>query len=85
MPLYIGLLSGTSVDNVDAALVECHDASARVIHSLSHPFPADLQARLLELTTTASCSPDAIGVADAQLGECLGQAAMALINQSGKI
>lgn len=83
MPLYIGLLSGTSVDGVDAALVECHDTDVRIVHTLSYTFPPELQGRLVELTTTDSCTPEAIGETDAQLGECLGQAAMALIDESG--
>ncbi len=83
MPLYIGLISGTSVDSIDAALVECQDNSARVVHTLSHPFPPDLQAQLLSMTTASTYSPEAVGQADARLGERLGQAALALIEDSG--
>lgn len=85
MPLYIGLLSGTSLDAIDAALVRCGDTSVDVLHTLSHPFPQDLQAALRELTTVSASTLEAIGGADAYLGDCLGQAALALLEASGTL
>lgn len=52
--LYIGLMSGTSADGVDAALVRLDKSSAtplqiELLHFLTHPLPGDLKTNLLKL------------------------------------
>lgn len=47
--LYIGLMSGTSLDGVDGVLAECADTHTRVIRHAHLPFPPDLTAELLQL------------------------------------
>ena len=46
----IGLISGTSVDGIDAALVELsgttHDLQAQLIAAQTYPYPADLRDRI---------------------------------------
>ncbi len=51
-PLYIGLMSGTSLDGLDAVLVELLDEGQRprLIEALSRPIPHDLHTKLLALT-----------------------------------
>jgi len=49
-PLYIGLMSGTSLDGVDGVLAE-FGASARVLAHANLPFEATLRAELLALNT----------------------------------
>lgn len=48
--LYIGLMSGTSIDGVDCALVDCAGASPHVVDYLTADIAADLKQRLLRLT-----------------------------------
>lgn len=61
--LYIGLISGTSIDGIDAALVEFPGAfsaglapshSPKLIDSLSLPYPNHLQTQLHQLCQAAS-------------------------------
>ena len=47
--LYIGLMSGTSLDGVDGVIAECTDANTRVIRHAHQPFPPALAAELLQL------------------------------------
>ena len=49
-PLFIGLMSGTSLDAVDAVLVEFEGASCRMLAAHSHPLPEQLRQTLTELT-----------------------------------
>lgn len=42
-------MSGTSLDGVDAALVETRDGACRLIHALFQPFDSDLRHELLAL------------------------------------
>ena len=47
--LYIGLMSGTSIDGIDAALVEFKDGKCQLIAQHLQPMPATLTAQLHQL------------------------------------
>jgi anhydro-N-acetylmuramic acid kinase len=49
--LYIGLMSGTSLDGVDGVLVDFGGDRPAVVQYASAPFPAELRAELLALNT----------------------------------
>lgn len=44
--LYIGLMSGTSMDGIDAVLTEIGDQSCKVLGTVSHPYSGELRQRL---------------------------------------
>jgi len=47
--LYIGLMSGTSLDGVDAALVQIGDGELQFLGSAYQPYPDDIRATALSL------------------------------------
>lgn len=49
MSLYIGLMSGTSLDGVDGVLVDFWAGAARTMSAAYVPFPDDLRAELMAL------------------------------------
>ena len=81
---YIGLMSGTSVDGIDAALVSFGDPGVDVIATHSKPFAETLRFALRRAAMTPAEQPiDNIGALDRQVGESFRDAALELLDKSG--
>lgn len=79
--LFIGILSGTSMDGIDAALVRFGPTPSLVAsHSLR--FPEDLRAELLALAVPGDNEIDRLGRADVRLGRLFAQAVNELLGQT---
>ncbi len=82
--LYIGLMSGTSLDAIDAVILESGEGRHRLRHQLSYPFPPDFRDHLLTLCEgTLSNELEQFGLADRTMGKLLAEATTALLNASG--
>jgi anhydro-N-acetylmuramic acid kinase len=81
--LYIGLISGTSMDGVDAALVSLENGDMSTLASLTIPYPEDLKVKLLRLIEPNSLSsiPE-MAALDVLVGRCFAQAANRLVQKS---
>ncbi|TXG79428.1 MAG: anhydro-N-acetylmuramic acid kinase [Rhodocyclaceae bacterium] len=80
--LFLGLISGTSADGIDAALVR-FEPDLHVLSTLTHAYPEDLRTRLLSLTRAdARISLDELGALDVAVGEQFAAAALRLIGKS---
>lgn len=65
--LYIGIMSGTSLDGIDIALVEINNNQTRLIASLETPFTSELKQQLASLITSKTCNLASIGTLSYQL------------------
>lgn len=84
MSLYIGLLSGTSMDGVDACLVDYSSPSPLILGTHHSPYPAPLLSELRELTSPrASQGVQRMGRLDAWLGEFFAESALRLLDITG--
>ena len=80
---YIGLISGTSMDGIDAALVKFEDHELSVAATAQHDYPRDLREKLFAASRNPeSCTADDIGELNTRVGECFRDASLALLDQS---
>jgi anhydro-N-acetylmuramic acid kinase len=79
--LFLGAISGTSVDGLDLALLEEGDPP-RVVAGRTYSLPEDLRASLLRLGQPGSDDLDTLGAADTALGQFIGQTALAFLRQT---
>jgi len=79
--LYIGLISGTSVDGIDAVLARFDDRRCELICGLTANFDGDLRTRLDTLINSSAPSWPQLGSLDVELGEAFANAALDLLRQ----
>ena len=82
--LYLGLISGTSADSIDAALVSFAHGMPQLLAAHAHPWPPALRAQMLALAQgEATLDLDTFGRLDVALGHCFADAAQRLLELSG--
>jgi anhydro-N-acetylmuramic acid kinase len=78
--LYIGLMSGTSMDGIDAALINAKKNA--LIAGLTTPYPKKLQEQLLDFDVNKKYTPKTILELNQKLGQAFANAALALLKQT---
>jgi len=85
-PLIIGMMSGTSADGIDVAIVRCGE-STELIQFNEFPMPDSLRQHILHLATPENREDnseiDSMGELDRILGLAYAEAALATIEQAG--
>jgi anhydro-N-acetylmuramic acid kinase len=82
--LYLGLISGTSADGIDVALVSFEQGLPQLRAALTHPWPEALRERVLALAQDLTAfNLDSFGRLDVAVGRHFAAAARALLETSG--
>ncbi len=81
--LIVGLMSGTSCDGIDAAIVEIGADRPRLLHFQSTPMPGELREPAMRLAAPGLHEIDAMGGLDVALGQAFAEAALAAIDTAG--
>ena len=77
---YLGLMSGTSMDGIDAALVDLSGDTPQLLRAQTRPWPAPLHARILKtVAAPEQASLRDTGILDTELGEQFANAALDLM------
>ena len=84
MGFYLGLMSGTSMDAIDAALVDFDSAPLRVVAAGATAFASALKHRVTALLETPErVSLDEIGQVDVEIARAFAAAALGVLQASG--
>lgn len=80
---YLGLISGTSMDGCDAAIVAEEGGKFRLVHYLLHPCPARLKQRILDCCSLTQSNIALTCSLNAELGYWFSEAARAVCTDAG--
>lgn len=85
----LGMISGTSHDGIDAAVVEFDEQgghlTGKVLHSTSTPYPAALRTRLIQALPPAATTLAEMCELDTLVGQSFAQAALETIHEAGPV
>lgn len=80
--LYVGLISGTSVDGVDAVLADFDADACRIVAAATTPYPHGLAARVRSLIEKPMTSLRDLGGLDHAIGQFFASCALALLRNA---
>ena len=82
---YLGLISGTSVDTVDAVIASFApgDRPTRLLHARAHPIPTRLRRELLKVAADERTTHARIARLDVEVGHLFADAALSAVEGAG--
>lgn len=78
--LYIGVMSGTSLDGIDVVLVSIQSGKITCLHSYCHPMPPAVKSQVLQMNHNAPLNLIQIGELDNLLGHLFAEAIQAFLD-----
>jgi anhydro-N-acetylmuramic acid kinase len=82
MALYVGLISGTSMDAIDAALVEIDKSRVQLKHFLETPYATPLREKLERVVQEGVATLNDFGSLHTEVGLAFAEATLALLRKS---
>lgn len=82
-PLYVGLMSGTSLDGIDAVLTSFSSRRTELRGHGYTPLPQNIRDELRSLSSPGDNEIDRCGDLDARLGELFAQSVLKLLDDAG--
>ncbi|MEX0739570.1 MAG: anhydro-N-acetylmuramic acid kinase [Pseudohongiella sp.] len=79
---FIGVISGTSVDAIDCALIECAPGKTTLLATCSGKYPDDLRADVLALCDKPNVGLEALGTVDNRIGRAFADTVNDLLKQA---
>jgi len=79
--LYIGVMSGTSLDGVDVVLCEINSVTCKLVASLEYPFEKDLKEEIFSILV-GNTTLHQVGEIDVKLGLLFAKAVNELVRQN---
>lgn len=79
---YIGLISGTSVDGIDAVLTEFIGDKISVLDGLTFPIPTSITQQIKQLMLPGENEIDRMGIVDQSLGELFAESALTVLEKN---
>lgn len=80
--LYIGLLSGTSIDSIDTAIIAINSASLNIVATYSHCIPSELKNDLNKIICEQTVSLVFLGELNRRLGIVFAEAVNAILDNN---
>ena len=81
-PLYIGLISGTSMDGIDAVLMRLNDDGQEMLASHEHPWPEELRKELRAIAAPGENEIERMGILDIQVANQFAKTAWELLKKA---
>jgi anhydro-N-acetylmuramic acid kinase len=81
--LFVGLMSGTSIDAIDSALVRCQGDAIELLATHEHPIPRDTRDRIGEISHSGADEIERMGPLDRELGNLFSAATLELLAAAG--
>ncbi len=78
--LYLGLMSGTSMDGIDAVLVRFSEETQALVGHFNQPWPKAIRQRIQALAQSGDSEIERLGPLDQELGGAFASAALTLLN-----
>ncbi|HSG88702.1 MAG TPA: anhydro-N-acetylmuramic acid kinase [Pseudomonadales bacterium] len=80
--LFVGVMSGTSLDGIDVALVDLATAIPVVLHARTVPIDPDLRADMTRLCMPGNDHVDLLGASDTAFGDAIGTAVLEVLAEA---
>jgi len=78
---FIGLMSGTSLDSIDAVLVSFQQGTPKLIGSLTSELPDDIRKLILQLNSSGDAEIELLANLDPLLGKLFAQTCLTLLDK----